>query len=207
MRTYKKFSVSPGQSETVRIEARIKLPKGNGLWPALWMLPETGATDECSGCGIYGGAWPSSGEIDILESANNMDKIITTIHYGGPGSEWRYTTNPVKVVQPSAADDWHIYAFEWTTTSMKWFMDGELLGTQYSKSVADGGWYTTASNAGPNSPFDKDFHIMLNVALGGGFAQYLTDVPLTTEEIAKTLNELPKDQIRMKVDYIRVQTR
>jgi len=206
MRTYKKFSVMPEKNKEVRVAARIKLPRGNGLWPALWMLPETGATDDCSGCGSYGG-WPSSGEIDILEAANDMNKVITTIHYGGPGSDWRNASNPVKIVEPSAADDWHVYAFEWTTTSMKWFMDDELLGTQYSKGVSDGGWYSTASNAGPHSPFDTDFHIMLNVALGGGFAQSLTDVPLSTEEIAKTLNDLPKEQIKMKVDYIRVQTK
>jgi len=71
----------------------------------------------------------------------------------------------------------------------------------------DAGWHIKADNAGPHSPFDTDFHIMLNVALGGGFARSLTDVPLSTEEIAKTLNDLPKEQIKMKVDYIRVQTR
>jgi beta-glucanase (GH16 family) len=60
---------------TVRIEARIRVPQGLGLWAAFWALPEDpNRYDTCSGCGAYGG-WPASGELDIMEAANRMQMV------------------------------------------------------------------------------------------------------------------------------------
>jgi hypothetical protein len=58
----------------IKISARIKLEKGEGLWPAFWLLPQSGSNAKCSGCGVYG-TWASSGELDIMESKNTMNKV------------------------------------------------------------------------------------------------------------------------------------
>ena len=132
-----------------KIEARIKLPKGQGMWPAFWMMP----TDA-----DYGG-WAASGEIDILESTNNADHISGTLHYGGTppnntfSSSGRYTEEGVNY-----SDDYHVYTLEWQPYEMKWFIDGKL----YSKKTE----WQTQGHPYP-APFDKRFYIILNLAVGG----------------------------------------
>ena len=132
-----------------KIEARIKLPRGQGMWPAFWMMP----TDS-----EYGG-WAASGEIDILESSNDADHISGTIHYGGSppintySSSGRHTEEGVNYSQ-----DYHIYTLEWQPYEMKWFIDGEL----YSKKTE---WYTEGHPY--PAPFDKRFYILFNLAVGG----------------------------------------
>jgi len=132
-----------------KIEARIKLPKGQGMWPAFWMMP----TDS-----EYG-RWAASGEIDILESVNNADHISGTIHYGGSppnniySSSGRYREEGVNF-----SEDYHIYTLEWQPYEMKWFIDGKL----YSKKIE---WYTQGHPY--PAPFDKRFYIILNLAVGG----------------------------------------
>ncbi|PNG99736.1 Glucan endo-1,3-beta-glucosidase A1, partial [Tetrabaena socialis] len=73
------------QTTPVKIEARVKFPTELGAWAAFWALPDTPRTD-CLACGTYGDGWCSSGEIDILETANKDAKIHSTIHYGGTRS-------------------------------------------------------------------------------------------------------------------------
>lgn len=75
VRTFGKYAVAPSQAHpTIKVEARIKVPAGLGLWPAFWMLPADNATAACSGCGRHG-VWAASGEIDILEAANDATKV------------------------------------------------------------------------------------------------------------------------------------
>jgi beta-glucanase (GH16 family) len=76
IRTCGKFAVRPtAATPTVRIESRIRVPQGLGLWSAFWALPEDpNHYDTCSGCGTYGG-WPASGELDIMEAANRMHMV------------------------------------------------------------------------------------------------------------------------------------
>lgn len=132
-----------------KIEARIKLPKGQGMWPAFWMMP----TDS-----EYG-RWAASGEIDILESTNNADHISGTLHFGGPppnntfSSSGRHTEEGVNF-----SDDYHVYSLEWQPYEMKWFIDGNLYSTKTQ-------WHTQG-NPYP-APFDKRFYIILNLAVGG----------------------------------------
>lgn len=135
-----------------KIEARIKLPSGQGIWPAFWMMP---AASE------YGG-WAASGEIDIVEGTNRMDHVFGTIHFGGP---W-----PHNVFQGARYDgpehhpigdfsaDFHVYTLEWQPYEMRWYVDGNLYSVQHE-------WYTTTSEY--PAPFDKAFYIILNVAVGG----------------------------------------
>ena len=130
-----------------RFEALIKLPYGDGLWPAFWML----STNE-----PYGG-WPQSGEIDIMEFvASNPDEIFGTIHYGDPYPNNQFQGNNIKLASGNFPDAFHEFAIEWEPGEIRWFLDGTLYSTK-----------TTADVAPYNWPFDQDFHFLLNVAVGG----------------------------------------
>lgn len=136
-----------------RIEARIKLPSTPGIWPAFWMLP----TDS-----PYGG-WAASGEIDIMESVNFADRIFGTLHYG---SNWPNTQS----AGPRFSDgtdfsaDFHTYRIDWDPETITWYVDDVPYG-----SVNSSTWFSTAAPGNPLAPFDTDFHLLLNVAVGGNF--------------------------------------
>ncbi len=132
-----------------RIEARIKLPKGRGLWPAFWMLgsnlPEVG--------------WPTSGEIDIMEHVGKEPaNLYGTIH--GPGySGARGVSGKTSLASGALADDFHRYAIEWEEGQIRWFLDE----TNY--------FTTTVASLPGSSPwvFDHPFYLILNLAVGGGW--------------------------------------
>ncbi len=132
-----------------RMEARIKLPHGRGLWPAFWMLPTHG---------IHGnGGWPNTGEIDIMEYVGfDPNWIHGTLHnraYGILKKGLGYTS---KYYVENVEDDFHVYAIEWSATKMDFFIDDQ----KYFTAVNDGqGWKTW--------PFDTEFFFILNVAVGG----------------------------------------
>lgn len=138
-------------------QARMKLPKVGGLWPAFWMMPMQSTY----------GTWPRSGEIDIMEYVGrNPGKVFSTLHthkynhmYGGGGLGWTYDV-------PNE-DEWHIYELEWLPASMTIKIDGEVKA-QFK--------YNPETN--PNFrdrpyeeiwPFDEPFFIILNLAVGGTF--------------------------------------
>ncbi|MDX2412135.1 MAG: glycoside hydrolase family 16 protein [Woeseiaceae bacterium] len=140
-----------------RIEASIKFPSGQGLWPAFWMLSQDSPY----------GVWAQTGEIDIVEAINldgtGDNEIFATIHYGGDASlnqnlstETRYT--------PSfdVTEDFHTYAFEWDEFEMRWYVDGTLYKVENS-------WSSTGPGAVYPAPFDQPFHILFNLAVGGEF--------------------------------------
>lgn len=134
-----------------RIEARLKLPFGQGVWPAFWMLP----TDE-----VYGG-WASSGEIDIMEAINLNpdDDVHGTLHFGGA---WPDNTSKGTSFVPSSPpwEDFHVYAVQWEEGEVRWFVDDEHYATQNE-------WYTP--EAPFPAPFNQRFHIVLNLAIGGNW--------------------------------------
>ncbi|UCF43475.1 MAG: glycoside hydrolase family 16 protein, partial [Planctomycetota bacterium] len=132
-----------------KIEARIKLPGTQGIWPAFWMLP----TDW-----EYGG-WAASGEIDIVESTNIADTIHGTIHYGG---QWPSNTSSGGSYSDGNdfSDDFHTYAIEWEPTRIRWYIDEQLYHTETS-------WWSSGGSY--PAPFNKPFHILLNVAVGGNW--------------------------------------
>lgn len=157
-----------------RIEARIRLPAGKGIWPAFWMLPQ----DD-----VYG-TWAASGEIDVMEAVNlgasGGNTVHGTLHYGG---EWpnNASSGSSYVVATDATAEFHIYAFEWDATEMRWYVDDVLFAMQNS-------WSSTAAPF--PAPFDERFYILLNVAVGGnwpGAPDAATVFPVT-----------------MEVDYVRV---
>ena len=157
-----------------RIEARMKLPAGKGMWPAFWLLPQSNAY----------GTWASSGEIDIMEAVNlgvNDDyKIHGTLHYG---DEWpnNVYTGMEKSVSIDNTLDFHEYALEWDVSEMRWYVDGVLFATQND-------WFTT--QAPFPAPFDETFYILLNLAVGGDWP----GSPDTSTIFPQTL----------EVDYLRV---
>lgn len=170
----------------VRIEARIKLSSGKGLWPAFWMLPEEGARPDCSGCGKYG-EWPASGEIDIMETFGQMKGVNGTLHFGGVGA-WSHLTRSTEL-KPG----YHVYALEWERDEIRWYLDDEQYGRIRRATISTPGWWTTGSETGP---FDVNFHILLNLAIGG---EYTGNV--SPEEISRTLEQ---GQNTMDVDFVRV---
>ena len=133
-----------------RIEARIKIPYGQGLWPAFWMLgDDAGKT-----------GWPRCGEIDIMENIGREPSIVHgTIHgpdySGARGISAAYTL-------PGGgrfADDFHIYAVDWQPHKIQFFVDGDLYTTVLPTSLPPGARWV----------FDHPFFIILNVAVGGSW--------------------------------------
>ncbi|MFA5481142.1 MAG: glycoside hydrolase family 16 protein [Bacilli bacterium] len=137
-----------------RIEARIALPEIDGMWPAFWMMPEDN----------YYGGWPNSGEIDIMENRGREYDITSgALHFGSPH---QYETKN-KILRDSYIGDYHIYAIEWKQTEICWFVDDHNFFT-----VTSDKWFSSTANPvdNPYAPFDQDFHILLNLAVGGNFS-------------------------------------
>lgn len=121
-----------------RIEARIKLPMGQGLWPAFWLL----------GQNINEVSWPACGEIDVMEHVNNNDYINGTLHWNQNGHQYNGSTASF---DPEA---FHQYMIEWDENKIQWFIDGISFKTMN----------ITSNNM---SAFHQPFFVILNLAVGG----------------------------------------
>lgn len=131
-----------------RVEARIKLPKGQGIWPAFWML---GSDFERSG-------WPACGEIDIMENVGyEPSKVHGSLH--GPGySGGNPLTGIYTLPKPARfSDSYHVFAVEWEPRAIRFYVDNILYETQTPDNVP----------AGHRWVFDHPFFVVLNVAVGG----------------------------------------
>jgi len=132
-----------------RLEARLKVPFGQGIWPAFWML----------GANIDSAGWPTCGEVDIMEQvgrepSTNHGTLHGPGYSGGAGLTGIYTLpNGQKF-----ADDFHTFAIEWEPAAIKFYVDGNLYQTK-----------TPADAAGKQWVYDHAFFIILNVAVGGSF--------------------------------------
>ncbi len=144
-----------------RIEVNAKLPNGLGTWPAIWMMPtdvftyattcdaSTGWDEDCD-------AWPNSGEIDIMEHVGyDTGKVHATVHnkaaYWVNGQQRQAT-----VYQPDVDNVFHTYAIEWSPERIDMFIDDALYYTYVNQHT---GWQQW--------PYDKPFHVILNLAVGG----------------------------------------
>lgn len=134
-----------------RFEASMKLPEGQGYWPAFWMMPE----DD-----VYGG-WAASGEIDIMENrGSEIDKVGAAIHYGDLWPENTYSEESYYFPEGQDITDFNEYAIEWEPGEIRWYVNDELYsvktewGTRYGEYPA---------------PFDQEFHMILNLAVGGWY--------------------------------------
>nr|WP_321409530.1 glycoside hydrolase family 16 protein [uncultured Carboxylicivirga sp.] len=142
--------ISKGKGDWLygKIEVKAKLPGGKGIWPAIWMLP----TDW-----EYGG-WPESGEIDIMEHVGyEPDSVYFTVHtesYNhGIG-----TQKSQAVYEPDAEHVFHVYGIEWTPKKIDFYLDENKVFTFKNEGKTYAEW-----------PYDKRFHLLLNVAVGGGW--------------------------------------
>ncbi len=145
-----------------KIEAKIKLPTGVGTWPAFWMLGNNFSTV----------GWPACGEIDIMEHlGRDLNKIFSTLHH--PNHSGGNADGGTTVIS-NATTEFHIYAVEWSASLLKFSVDGVV-------------FYTFANNA--SLPFNQNFFIILNIALGGNFGGAI-DPAFTSAT--------------MEVDYVRV---
>lgn len=147
-----------------RIEVRARLPQGQGLWPAIWMLPESESY----------GPWASSGEIDILEAVNlgvpcsscdrgREDTILGTLHFGKPWPSNIHSGTEIHF--PEGLDGFHTYAIVWDADHIVWQVDGRPYAERKSSQ-----WWSSGS-AVMGAPFDRPFYLILNLAVGGGLAE------------------------------------
>lgn len=131
-----------------RIEVRAILPKGLGLWPAIWMLPSDW---------IYGG-WPKSGEIDIMEHVGFMpDSIFGSVHT----ERFNHTIGTQKtkgIAIHNPYTDFHVYAIEWNEQQIDFYVDHQ----QYYR-------FLNSGKGEKEWPFDQRFHLLLNIAVGGNW--------------------------------------
>ncbi len=132
-----------------RMEARIKMPYGQGIWPAFWMMP----TDD-----KYGG-WPKSGEIDIMEYiGREPKKIYGTIHFGPDWPNNKSSGGSYDAYREDFSKEFHLFAVEWEPNEIRWYIDDYLYSTKKTTDVAPERW-----------PFDQRFHFILNLAVGGNW--------------------------------------
>lgn len=128
-------------------EARLKLPKGKGTWPAFWMMPKNGT------------AWPGDGEIDIMEEVGyDPNKVLSTIHCNAYNHSIGTQKSGERLI-PTAQSDFHVYAVEWTADYIKGFVDGECyFAFDNDKKGNKDTW-----------PFNAPFYVKLNLAWGGNW--------------------------------------
>jgi beta-glucanase (GH16 family) len=129
------------------VEVRAKLPKGNGTWPAIWMMPARNT---------YGG-WPHSGEIDIMEHVGfNPDTVFSTVHTG-KYNHMKGTQKGKNILLPTATSEFHVYTLEWEENEIRSYVDGIHYFIFKNEKQGPEVW-----------PYDQPFYLILNLAIGGG---------------------------------------
>jgi len=145
LKTLGKFSQTYG-----RFEARIKIPRGQGIWPAFWML----------GNDIEKPGWPGCGEIDIMENIGKEPALVHgTIH--GPGYSGANGIGAAYALPDDQrfADDFHVFAVEWEPNAIRFYVDDHLYATRIPTDLPQGTKWV----------YDHPFFLLLNVAVGGGW--------------------------------------
>lgn len=151
-----------------KVEVRATLPRAHGSWPAIWLMPTAS---------VYGG-WPKSGEIDIMEHVgNNFGTVLSTVHT--ENNNWKNGGHlSANLPLPDADTTFHVYALEWTPDSLRFTYDGIKCYT-----------YANPQTDWKDWPFDQKFHVILNLAIGGGMGGNIIEA------------DWPDS---MTVDYVRV---
>lgn len=208
-------SRNKGDFKYGRIEVRARMPRGQGSWPAAWMMP----TDE-----VFGG-WPKSGEIDIVEAVNlgtqtedgNVEtRVYGTLHYGRNAPNNSFSGKDYALPNgANPADDFHVYAIEWQEGEIRWYVDDYLYQTQTQSLVRRNsrgetiglrhrGWFAEFFNQatgelevvyGPE-PFNQRFHLLLNLAVGGNWPENVNELGIDADAFA--------DGQVFEIDYVRV---
>ncbi|RSK36105.1 carbohydrate-binding protein [Hymenobacter metallilatus] len=131
-----------------KVEARIKMPLGQGLWPAFWML----------GANINTVSWPACGEIDVMEHINAENKVYGTVHWDSNGHA-EYGGNTI-----TTPDAYHVYSVEWEPTYIRWFVDG----VKYHE-------INITNGTGGTEEFQRPFFLLLNLAVAGNWPGQTVD--------------------------------
>jgi beta-glucanase (GH16 family) len=154
-----------------KVEARISVPSGAGTWPAFWMMPQSS---------VYG-TWPNSGEIDIMEHIGSNPRMTShAVHTanknGNKGNNWSNTQ-----YKDSMENNFHVYSIIWEDEYIQFYIDQVKSVTLWRNLTEDyKGW-----------PFDQDFYVMLNLALGGTMGGTIDD-------------SIFNHPVEMKIDYVRI---
>ena len=165
----------------IEVEVRAKLPSGVGTWPAIWMLPTYS---------VYGG-WPASGEIDIMEHApgtTGLNNILATVHTSAynVAQNNQVSNGPIEVA--GASDEFKTYKLTWSQDELSAQViiddNGNTVSTLYHENDENGSEFW---------PFDQEFFIILNLAVGGNMGGEIIDN-----------SAFPQD---LKIDYVRVSQR
>ncbi|KAF9569993.1 hypothetical protein EC968_002352 [Mortierella alpina] len=208
-----------------KVQVRAKMPRGKWIWPAIWMLPAH----------YQYGNWPASGEIDLVESRGNgpeyaaggHDQISSTLHWGPSYELNRYPLTHASYSLPdgtSFSDDFHVFTLEWRAEGLKTYVDDNLvLNVTFDDMYQKGkfpSWVENPWKGSKTAPFDQEFYIIMNVAVGGAsgyFPDNVGDKPWS-DKSQHAVNEFydrkddwypswgPEDGLdrAMAVDYIRV---
>ena len=163
------ISKGKGDWKYGRIEVRARIPKGIGTWPAIWMLASTNPLN-----------WPDDGEIDIMEHVGFDQGVI---HGSAHSKKYNHVIGTQKTATirvPDCSDSFHVYALDWTADSILISIDSKIYFSFTNEHTGSAAW-----------PFDKPFHLLLNIAIGGDWGG------------KKGIDEsiFP---VRMELDYIRV---
>lgn len=163
------------------VSARIKLPVGEGLWPAFWTL------------GING-HWPGCGEIDIMEYVGEPDWTSVAVH--GPGySGETPVVNKKYFIHPEEAIHWHVYSLDWTQDSMIFKIDGEIVYRVTRPSIEFLGHWV----------FDHHQFLIINFALGGRYPFKTNGIRAPYYGLPETTVEaIRKNEIKLLVDWVKV---
>ena len=174
-----------------RVEARMKLPKQEGLWPAFWMLP--------ADTSVYG-TWAASGELDILEAKGRLPgQVNGTIHFGSQWPNNKWLGDEYQFDDSTDISDWHLYSVEWEPGKISWMVDNQVYFTAEASQSRTGSpqdkfWGRdgdSQENYAYGAPFDMPFYLILNLAVGGDYDSQGN--PANAEFPAS-----------MEVDYVRV---
>jgi beta-glucanase (GH16 family) len=213
------------------VEVRAQLPKGDWIWPAIWMLPRWNT---------YGG-WPASGEIDIMESRGNSpasypntpgvggghNSYSSTLHWGANWASNQYERTHGEFNGAPLADEFHTYGMLWNEQGITSYIDDEsntVLHVPFSgKSLWDrsgleaAGWNNPWEGRPRHAPFDQEFFLLMNVAVGGTgsyFPDGLGGKPWSNKDEHAVnafwnarhawMNTWKGEQTAMKIDWVRV---
>jgi len=201
------------------VEVRARIPRGDWLWPAIWMLPRSS---------VYGG-WPRSGQIDIMESTGNapgqcggVGRVSSTLHWGTSAGDNHYGQTHNHKDSGDWSNDFHTWKLDWSRDHIITSIDGqEILRVQPPSGGFSQLGHTSNIWSGHDmmAPFDQDFYLILNVAVGGtnGFfpdncagKPWKNNSPHAAQDWWQARNSWQSswqgDKVAMEIDYIEMRS-
>jgi len=164
-----------------KFQIRARMPRGKHLWPAVWMMPQNS---------VYGG-WPRSGEMDLVEyRGQRPQQILGTAHFGAAWDNKGSVGTGERDYPLDFSADFHLFEYIWDADGIQWLMDGQQMHWESLRRNFWPGLYTA-----DGQPFDQDFYLILNLAVGGNFFGGEPFDPIEADSWPKPT---------LDIDYIRV---